>query len=254
MQSSISSKHLTLLQQHQFANFEQIWGYQGDWFESPNRERGGWSGVNFIELVNDANEKLGFYLKRQEGHLRRSWRNPVTGEPTFLREFEIMQHLKKYAVATPMLVFFAYKQKQAILLTEALKDYVSFEQWLKNNQGVRTKVSMKKLITALAQEVRKMHQAGVQHRSLYTKHMFIHESNGSFKIALIDFEKSRITSFISLLKFSDLITLNYRTQNLSRTYRLHFFKQYFGIECLTYWHKWLCLYIEKKSQKKIKST
>jgi hypothetical protein len=95
----------------------------------------------------------------------------------------------------------------------------------------------------------------VQHRSLYDKHLFINEN---LNVALIDFEKSRITPFISWLKFSDLITLNYRTynyqtQNFTRTQRLHFFKQYFEIERLTLWHKWVCRYIVKKSLKKTRT-
>jgi serine/threonine protein kinase len=248
LQSSISPQHLALLTQHKLASFEQIWAYEGDWFELPNHERGGWSGVNFIELANNLNKKLGFYLKRQQGHMRRTWQHPIVGEPTFVREFKIIEHLKRHNIKTPNLVFFASKQTQAILLTEALKDFVSLDKMqIDTSLNIAQK---KRLMGQLANAVRLMHQAHVQHRSLYDKHLFVREYSNNFEVALIDFEKSRITPFISFLKISDLITLNYRTHNISRTQRLSFFKQYFEIDHLTLWHKFLCRYIHNKSEKK----
>jgi serine/threonine protein kinase len=244
-----SPQHLALLAQHKLASFEQLWDYQGDWFEPPNRERGGWSGVNFIELADETGKKHGFYLKRQEGHIRRTWRHPIVGEPTFTREFTIIQHLNLYNVKTPNIVYFASKQTQAVLLMEALEGFVSLDK-LEGIMQQNFKFSQKiELISQLASAVRNMHLAGVQHRSLYNKHLFI---NDNLNVALIDFEKSRVTPFISWLKFSDLITLNYRTHNASRTQRLRFFKQYFEIKQLTLWHKCLCRYIIKKSLRKMK--
>ena len=250
MQSSISPQHLALLTQHQLASFEQLWAYTGDWFEPPNRERGGWSGVNFIELTNEAGKKQGFYLKRQQGHMRRTWRHPIVGEPTFVREFEIIEHLTQHNVKTPKIVYFGSQQTQAVLLTEALEGFVSLDKMQTDFQFLQ-KIE---LIRQLAGAVRNMHLAGVQHRSLYDKHFFIKEINSSFEAALIDFEKSRVNSFISMLKFSDLITLNYRTQSFSRTQRLRFYKQYVEIVHLTFWHKCLCRYIHQKSQKKRNQT
>jgi serine/threonine protein kinase len=239
-----SPQHLALLTLHQLATFEQLWAYAGDWFEPPNRERGGWSGVNFIELADETGKKHGFFLKRQQDHMRRSWRHPILGEPTFVREFEIIQHLQSHKVSTPNIAYFASQNAQAILLLEALDGFVSLD----NLQGkMQANTTKRNLIGQLASAVRNMHQAHVQHRSLYDKHLFINEN---LEVSLIDFEKSRITLFIAWLTFSDLVTLNYRTHNFTRTQRLHFFKQYFEIARLTLWHKCLCRYIVKKSHKK----
>lgn len=257
MQSSISPQylaspqHLALLNQHQLANFEQLWGYQGDWFEPPNRERGGWSGVNFIELSDETGKKHGFYLKRQQNFMRRTWRHPIKGEPTFVREHKMMQYLQQHEIVIPQIVFFASKQTQALLLTEALEGYVSFDRWLENNPNASLN-RKRTLLSALAQTISKLHQARVQYRSLYAKHLFIKDDTDNFEIALIDFEKSRVSTFIPILKFSDLITFNYRTPSLSRTQRLYFFKQYLKIDRLSAWHKCLCQYIYKKSLRKMK--
>jgi tRNA A-37 threonylcarbamoyl transferase component Bud32 len=106
------------------------------------------------------------------------------------------------------------------------------------------------VIAGIARMVRKMHQAGVQHRSLYPKHLFVNENNGVVDVAIIDFEKSRITPWIALLKLSDLITLNYRTHSVSRTQRLYFFRQYLGVSRLNGWQKRVCCYIYQQSLKK----
>lgn len=251
MQSPISPQHLALLNQNQVASFEQLWGYQGDWFEPPNRERGGWSGVNFIELSDETGKKHGFYLKRQQNFMRRTWRHPIAGEPTFVREFKMMQYLQQHNITIPQIAFFSSKQTQALLLTEALKGYVSFDLWLESNPNASLN-RKRTLLSALAQAISKLHQSRVQYRSLYAKHLFVKDNAGSFDIALIDFEKSRVSIFIPILKFSDLITFNYRTPSLSRTQRLYFFKQYLKIDRLSAWHKCVCRTIYKKSLRKMK--
>ena len=249
MQSTISPQYQQLLQQHQLDSFEQLWGYQGDWFEPPNRERGGWSGVNFIELADYAGTKHGFYLKRQQSHMRHTWRHPIAGEPTFVREFEILAHLNKHSVATPKLVFFGNQQDKAILLTKALTGFMAVDEWLKKHDDI-TVSQQNSLMRALADAVRKLHLAGVQHRSLYLKHLFVKQNNGNFEVALIDFEKSRITAFIQWFRLADLITLHYRTADLRVSNKLAFFKRYFGIKHLTKPYKILCRYLHRQSLQK----
>jgi len=207
------------------------------------------SGVNFIGLKRGKNDTQGFYLKRQQSFMRRTLSHPVVGEPTFVREFNILQHLKLHNVATPAVAFFASQPEQAVLLIEALDGYVSLDQWMAANDNLNNLEKKKSLLSALVNAIRNMHRAHVQHRSLYPKHLFIKEHDGKFAVAMIDFEKSRITPLIYFLRLSDLITLNYRTSFLSRTDRLYFFKQYFGIEHLTPRYKFLCRYIYKKSLK-----
>jgi len=252
----ISLAHESVLTRNNFASFDALWNYQGDWFEAPNTERGGWSGVNYIELADDSGKLQGFYLKRQQGHSRRNWRHPIKGESTFVREYKILQYLstRRFGkVKTPTLVFFASQQDKAILLTEALDGFISADAWFKTHIAVSVK-NKKKLITALALAVQNLHQAGVLHRSLYTKHLFVKDApqitDSHFEVAVIDFEKSRIASCMVWFKFSDLITLNYRTPELSCTNKLYFFKQYFGIKRLNAWYKIICRYICYASYKK----
>ena len=233
MQYLASPEYLALLNQHQLASFGQLWDFKGEWFEPPNRERGGWSGVNYVELTVESGEKRGVYLKRQQNFMRRSLRHPIAGEPTFMREFTILQHLAKHQVNAPKVVFFAAQAKQAILITEALVGYVDLDTWLEQNPNANI-ARKKNLIRSIANTVKNLHEAGVQHRSLYPKHLFVKEiksikENNGFEVAIIDFEKSRITPLITRLKLSDLITLSRRLPQISRTQKLTFFKQYLGL-------------------------
>ena len=251
MQRVIYPQYQQLLQQHQLANFEQLWHYQGDWFEPPNRERGGWSGVNFIELIDNSGKQHGFYLKRQQAHMRRTWHHPIVGEPTFVREFKILDYLKNSGVYTPAIAFYASQQDKAIILTAALTGFVSAEEWLKNHALITFK-QKKRLVMALAIAVKKLHQTSVVHRSLYLKHLFVKECGDNFEVAIIDFEKSRISMLVALLRLSDLITLCSRTPQINKRLKLAFFKQYFDISHLSQPYKILCSYVYRQSKPKHK--
>jgi hypothetical protein len=173
------------------------------------------------------------------------------GEPTFAREFAMMQYLKRHDIAIPNMVFFASKQTQAVLLTEALEGYIAFDRWLECH-ATASLIKKRALLRALAQAIRDLHQARVQYRSLYAKHLFIKDNAEQFDVALIDFEKSRVSMLIPMFKYFDLLTFNYRTPNLSRTQRLYFFKQYLNVDHLNAWHQWLCRLIYKHSLRKLK--
>ncbi len=252
MLTYLAPRWAELLSANQLATFAQTWAYEGDWFEPPNRERGGWSGVNFLILHNASNQTQALYLKRQQGFTRRTLMHPFAGEPTFMREYKVMQYLQPLGVSTPQTVFFSQQAQQAILITEALAGYQAWDAWRSTNADA-SHLRKKAVIASIANMVKKMHQAGVQHRSLYPKHLFVNEGEETVKVAIIDFEKSRITCWIALLKLSDLITLNYRTLGLSRTQRLYFFKHYLGVTRLSAWQKRVCCYINQQSLKKSSS-
>ncbi len=127
MVAFISPKWRQLLEFNRLLSFADIWKYRADWFEEPNNCRGGWSGVCQLELSDQAGNQLRVFLKRQENHVRRTWRHPLRGEPTFLREFEMLRYLQSCNVAMPAPVFFDSEmvegKSRAILITEELVGY-----------------------------------------------------------------------------------------------------------------------------------
>lgn len=250
MQRFIAKEWLALLQKNQLHLFELLWKYDGPWFEEPNRTRGGLSGVNYLALTDLHNVNKGLFLKRQDQFLRRSMMHPLVGEPTFLREYQVLRHLQQCAVLTPMVVFFEYKDAKSILITQALEGFVSVDRLLHDRHGLDIK-QRNLIICETAKAIKKMHQSGVQHRSLYPKHLFVKTSANQVEVAMIDFEKSRITPLIAWLKFSDLVTLNYRTPLLSRSQRVYFLKCYFGVSKLSVLQKMLCRLIHHWTNKKM---
>jgi len=253
----ISPKWRQLLEFNRLLSFADIWKYRADWFEEPNNRRGGWSGVCQLELSDQAGNQLRVFLKRQENHVRRTWRHPLRGEPTFLREFEMLRYLQSCNVAMPAPVFFDSEmvegKSRAILITEELVGYrpldtVTEELFAQQRPAIATQ---RAIVRATASTVRKLHDARIHHRSLYPKHLFVRfQEQGDPDVAIIDLEKSRIKRTPALRTIYDLGTLNRHSKHWSNSSRLYFFKQYLGIEKLNPWTKLLCYLTFKRTHAK----
>lgn len=240
-----------VLESKQFATFEQIWNAPVEWIDAPNRNRGGWSGVGRLQFELHGTPVI-LYIKKQQNHTSRSFWHPFSGEPTFAKEFRMMRYLSQHGVVTPEVVFFAQRKnsagQQAILITRNLEGYCGLDQINRHELSV---VCQHALIAEVAKAVRKMHNVGIQHRALYTKHIFVKTQALDYKVAFIDFEKSRKMLLPSLQAISDLITLNYRTAGWSSVARYYFYKHYLGRHQLSLWNIILSYYIKSKSEKKL---
>jgi len=84
----VNPKWEKLLQKNRLLDFESFWNLPNDWFEPLNTRRNGWSGV----ITKKVSEDL-FFVKKQENHNFKSIRHPISGQPTFLREFQNIQYL-----------------------------------------------------------------------------------------------------------------------------------------------------------------
>ena len=241
------------LQKKQFLTFDQIWNYPIDWIDTPNQNRGGWSGVGCLDVVLE-NKPVTIFVKKQQNHTSRSLLHPIKGVPTFAREFEAIRHLKLNGVMTPEVVFFAQRSvkegEQAILVTEILWGYQSLDEIVVHRRKSMTLLQQRALLSCIAKAVKRMHELGIQHRALYSKHIFVKPHGQSFEIALIDLEKSRNMVFSKVQSINDLITLNYRTCGWSASSRLYFFKSYLATSHLSTLDKWLCRWISYKTVQK----
>jgi len=235
----ISPELRPLLETHHLAAFDAVWSIEAPWFEAPNVRRGGWSGVCRIALSRADGSELGLFLKRQENHQRRNWRHPVRGEPTFAREFRMLCYLESHGVPVPRPVFYgssvAGGNARGILVTEELAGYrpldVVGDELFAMSAGIARK---RALLRAAARVVRQLHDAGVQHSSLYPKHIFVRElPDGEPQAALIDLEKSRTTLLAKRRMLHDLDALNRHAGPWSRSERLYFLLHYLGEPRLT---------------------
>lgn len=176
--------------------FAWFWEQQGEWVEEPNVRRGGESGV---QRVTSANGRL-LYVKRQTGHIYRSWLHPF-GRPTVLRERDAIEGLRQLNVNVPKLVFCgaerdADKQWRALLVTASLDGFVEMDNWYAEGGRARYGETLHdQLLEELAANLSRMHRGRWQHSCLYIKHVFVRitgeGSDAKPEVALLDLEKCR---------------------------------------------------------------
>ncbi|MCX6338375.1 MAG: hypothetical protein NTX71_00455 [Candidatus Aureabacteria bacterium] len=85
------------------------------------------------------------------------------------------------------------------------------------------------IIAALADGVRRMHRAGLNHRDLYLSHVFLQSSGGGFRPALIDLQRvQQKARGANRWVVKDLAALNYSSPSsaVSRADRMRFLHRY----------------------------
>jgi hypothetical protein len=249
-----------VLDLNQLNNFDALWQLQAGWFEEPNQRRGGWSGVARYELPKTDGRARVIFLKRQENHKIFSWRHPIAGIPTFLREFHHIEHYRACGVPTLEPVYFAMRRTadghRAILATAELTGYASLEDSLKQWQekGAPSLAIRRELIGKIAALARTMHAHKIQHNCFYPKHLFVRISPDSdVDVRVIDLEKSRWRPLVMFCTLRDLDTLNRHARGVSRTDRLRFLKAYLQTGSTTPRCKELWRKLAAKSGKKHRS-
>ncbi|SDT94099.1 lipopolysaccharide kinase InaA family protein [Halopseudomonas salegens] len=221
-----------LLEQHGLDSFDALWSLQLDAVDDPNIERGGWSSVYRLTLADEYGREHNFFLKRQDNHLTRNLRKPF-GEPTFAREFRYIQAYARAGVPALEAAFFAQRalpgHQQAVLLTRALDGYQDAEDWVASWNTLKW-TDRRDLLQAVGALVRSLHNAGLVHKCLYLKHIFLKLDQDGAGARLIDLEKTH-PAWLGRRDFvSELTTLHRRSPVFSRTQRLRFLLAYLGSE------------------------
>ena len=238
-----------LLQKNDLSSFNALWDLKAEWFEPPNQRRGGWSGVARVDLASDNDEPKVIFLKRQENHKTFSWRHPIRGIPTFLREFHHIMHYRACSVPTLEPVYFAARRSgaghRAILATVGLTGFEPLEEILRRWQSGSSPplARRRNLMKAVAQLARTMHDHHIQHNCFYPKHVFVRFApDDAVEARVIDLEKSRWRPLQRHCTLRDLDTLNRHAAGLGRTDRLRFLMAYLQTDQLTpelrrLWHE-----------------
>lgn len=172
------------------AYFEWL-SFPGEWVESPNERRGGFSGVQRVYL--DGRPLL--YRKQQSGHLYHSFRHPW-GCPTVMRETEALQDCKRLGVTVPSVVFSdCVKQQgvwQGLLLTEALEGFKSLDDYRADSDSQGWSDSLHtQVVLEVGRVLGRLNAGRRQHGCVYPKHVFLSIRGEQVDVALIDLEKSR---------------------------------------------------------------
>ncbi len=228
-----------ILAHNHLQEFDQVWALEAPWFEEPNRRRGGWSGVSRVELALPEGGSRAVFLKRQENHGTFALSHPIRGVPTFQREFERIELYRSLGIPALVPVYFAVRRDpkghRAILATEELVDYVSVQElvsrWLRD--GVPPRAVRRQVLQAVADLLRRMHDARLQHSCFFPKHIYIRtRPDGGVEARVIDLEKSRRRAFRGQCAQRDLYSLLIPSLHWTLSDRLWFFKRYLGLEKL----------------------
>ena len=235
----INDAWLPILQHNHLDSFEALWALnRDDWFEPPNYRRGGWSGVVKTSIALPDGGSAGVFIKRQENHFFRSWRNFFRLTATFEREFRNILNFRKLGVPTLEPIYYCQKtvtgKLRAIVVTRELEGYQPFDAQCYQPISRLGKSRRRQLIARVATTLRHMHDAHLQHNCLYLKHIFVKEGPGGATDArLIDLEKAKWRPIRSIITTRDLYSLYRCAEGWSRTDRLRFFLAYRNEERLS---------------------
>lgn len=211
-------------------SFEQLWALEaGHWFEPPNYRRGGWSGVVRTRLALPEGGEVGIFIKRQENHVYRAWRNFFRPTATFEREFRNLLRFRQLGIPSQEPVYFGQRtvdgKLRAILVTRELAGYLSADAERYRTIAKLDQARRKRLITQIAETIRELHLNRTQHNCLYPKHLFVREDSG-MDVRLIDLEKAKWRPFRRLIAIRDFGSLYRHTEGWSRTDQLRLFLAY----------------------------
>jgi len=202
----------------------KVWALQADWFEKPNRRRGGWGGVSRIEIKLPLVGKVGMFLKRQEDHITQTVSHPIKGFSTFARKFDVIRKFQQYGIPTLDVVFFEeWKEsghQRAFIMTEELVGYIplssdAYKMGAKLLSTDKQKIDLFKKLSLL------MHQ----HNCFYPKHVFAKQlPEGGVDLRVIDLEKAKKLFTKNNAVYRDLDTFLRHSNGWSHDDKLEFFK------------------------------
>ena len=241
-EKSISPKWERALQDAGLLDIESVSQREFDWFETPNRRRGGWSGVTRLVLNPEApaQDQLAVFLKIQQNHFYRAPNTCFTKQLTFEREFNVLQQLDHATDSIPELVLFAKWRSGAnvgaILITQALDGWFPLTDWIQGKKGyiAPDDATFKKALEAIGKNAREIHQAGWVHLCFSAKHLFVRpKDDGSFESCVIDMEKSRKHLRAAYRTRKDCSHFMRHTPGLTEAHKLQFTKAYFQTDTFT---------------------
>jgi hypothetical protein len=238
----VSPKLQPTLEEAGLLNIEEVSQREFDWFEAPNRRRGGWSGVSRIVLNPEApeSEQKAVFLKIQQNHFYIAPNTCFLKRLTFEREFAAMQAIHPHCEAIPEVVLFAKWEvngdQGCVLITESLDDWHPLDRWLlgKHDAPAPDTDTLHRVLEAIATTAREINEAGWIHMCFSAKHLFAQEqADGSFKTKVVDLEKTRKRIGLGRRTVKDCSHFMRHTPHLSEDDKTHFLKAYFQTDTFT---------------------
>ena len=153
-------------------------------------------------------------------------------------EWEAIEHLHRHGVDTMTAVAYGYRGvaplwTESFLITDELKNCISLEDvFLRGVWKTLTVAVRRDLVRLLAETVKKMHEAGVNHRDCYLCHFLWNREEN--RLYIIDLHRSQIRTHVPhrwLLKDIASLYFSALSQDVPSTYLLRF-SRFYGEETL----------------------
>jgi hypothetical protein len=247
----------SILHANGLGNFDALWEIALSPVDRTNRRGKGFSSVSRLTLDRPDGGTATVYVKRQENYRFRSLIFPIVKVASLEREMRNLKRFNKRALPVAEPVFFAERRAagnlRAILIVADLDGYLDLNYWLEILHGAKRKSFKKKdrLIKALADVLRRMHQNGFLHGAMFGKHVFI-KGNDDFSVIdvrLIDLEFARRHPNRML---KDLSRLYMRTIHRNTHDCIRFLKYYLQEDRITPNLRRMVYRISKRVERKIK--
>lgn len=237
-----------LFDTHGWNSFDDLWNQQLPWFEEPNQRRSGWSGVS--RLTAPVNDLPNVFIKKQENHNCKSLFHPISGVPTYFREFLNLKRLAKNQIPSLEVVYMGWRKfqgkDQAVLITKALDGYSDLESYLASCNDEQRAIVLSDLAVSIAM----LHRRAFRYNALYGKHVFVaQDEKASPRVRLIDAEGMRKGFPRFLVAANDLEKLFRRTKGLNSTDQERFMQRYLNLLNIV-GNKRISSIIEKRRQRK----
>lgn len=232
----VASEWERALKEADLLDIESVSKREFDWFEEPNRRRGGWSGVTRIVLNPEAapEDQKAVFLKIQQNHFYRAPSTFFLKRLSFAREFDALQALAPVVSCMPNLLLFAQWEHDgnhgSLIITEALEGLQPFDDWLRKQKAAtaQDKEPILKALQSIASAAREIHNAGWAHFGFYPKHAFIRkDENGEFTTCLIDLEKARQPLLKSQSTAEDVSRFLRHSRELNNEEKVDYLRAYF---------------------------
>lgn len=217
-----------------------LWQHPAPWLETPNKRRGGWSGVSRIDWTAQDGSSSVAYLKRHEDHTYRAPHKLFLKTPTLEREFNNLRALDRLGFTVPLPLYFGSRQHQgklqAMLVLKSLEGFQSLSHYLYACQKSKSRVNPN-VTSTVAREIARLHQCHWTHRCLYPKHTYVKvNADSTVEVAFIDLESARKAPFIPqrrLVKELGPFYRRCRKIGVSRQDCTRFMQNYLSVERLT---------------------
>jgi len=223
-----------MLRQAGLDSFEGVKNFKGELIKNHKGQR---DIQRFSAVLPGAGATIGTY------YLKRNWRPyKKDGLKSLLRrgevwsqsrvEWENSMALQRAGIGIAQPVAFGEEcgplwEKFSFIITASARGELTLEEFLRSNASAAER---RQVFDALAQEVRKMHDAGLASADLFTRHIFV-ERGSNPKFCFIDMARlDRRRSLPMKLRARDLAALNITAplRFISAKERLHFLRSYGG--------------------------